>query len=236
MKNMVSVVIPAYNERENIKKLLCKISAVLKGKFPYEIIVVDDNSPDGTAKAVREVARKTNTKLISRKSKIGIGSAYKKGIESSSGSIIITMDADLSHNPKMIPQMVEELSRGNDIVLGSRYVEGGEIERWSIYRKFMSRSANKVAKLVLGLHANDLTTGFRAYKKDALNAIEFQGLTSTGYSILMEAVFRAERAHLKIKEIPITFYDRKGGSSKLGVAEQFKYILTVLRLRLGWYQ
>jgi dolichol-phosphate mannosyltransferase len=236
MKNMVSVVIPAYNERENIKKLLCKISAVLKGKFPYEIIVVDDNSPDGTAEAVREVARKTNTKLISRKSKTGIGSAYKKGIESSSGSIVITMDADLSHNPEMIPQMVEELSRGNDIVLGSRYIEGGEIERWSIYRKFMSRSANKVAKLVLGLHANDLTTGFRAYRRDALDKLRFAEFTSNGYSILMEIVFKAERAHLNIKEVPITFHDRRGGSSKLGLWEQLKYLLTVLRLRAGWYK
>jgi dolichol-phosphate mannosyltransferase len=146
------------------------------------------------------------------------------------------MDADFSHDPSVLPQMVEGIRDGNDLVIGSRYVEGGEIEKWSIYRRLMSRSASKVAKLVLGLHTNDLTTGYRAYKRDALDVIEFQKLTSTGYSILMEAVFRAERAHLKIKEIPITFYDRKGGSSKLGVAEQFKYLLTILRLMLGWYK
>jgi dolichol-phosphate mannosyltransferase len=235
MKEMVSVVIPTYNERENIQKLLKEVSAALRKEFQYEIIVVDDNSPDGTAEVVRKIARSTHTRLISRKSKSGIGSAYKKGIESSRGEIVVTMDADFSHDPGIIPMMVEEIRDGCDMVVGSRYVEGGEIERWSLYRRIASKTASKVAKLVLGLRTNDLTTGYRAYRRDALHKIKFQELTSTGYSILMEAVFRAERAHLRIKEIPITFYDRRGGSSKLGFAEQLKYIITVLRLRLGWY-
>jgi len=236
MNKKVSVVIPTYNERKNIKKLLRELSEALNGKFEYEIIVVDDNSPDGTADEVRKIARSTHARLISRKTKAGIGSAYKKGAESSRGGIIITMDADFSHNPSVIPQLVEGILNGNDLVIGSRYVHGGEIEKWSLYRRVMSKTANTIAKVLLGLHTNDLTTGYRAYTKEALSTIKFQELSSTGYSILMEAVFRAERAHLKIKEIPITFYDRKGGNSKLGAAEQLKYILTVLRLRMGWYE
>jgi dolichol-phosphate mannosyltransferase len=236
MEKMVSVVIPTYNERENIKKLLCRISAVLKGKFPYEIIVVDDNSPDGTAETVRKVASRMHARLISRKAKLGIGSAYKEGVKNSRGGIIITMDADFSHDPKMIPRMIEEIRKGNDVVLGSRYVECGEIEKWSFYRRIMSKTASKVAKLVLGLKTNDLTTGYRAYKRNALDKLRFAEFTSNGYSILMEIVFKAERAHLNIKEVPITFHDRRGGSSKLGLWEQLKYLLTVLRLRAGWYK
>lgn len=231
----VSVVIPTYNERKNIKRLLRKVSSALTGRFDYEIIVVDDNSPDGTADEVKKVARSTHARLLSRKTKAGIGSAYKKGAESSKGDIIITMDADLSHDPSVLPQMVEGILDGNDLVIGSRYVRGGEIERWDSYRRLVSRTANTIAKALLGLRTNDLTTGYRAYTRKALDRIRFQELSSTGYSILMEAVFRAEKAHLRIKEVPITFYDRKGGSSKLGIAEQLKYILTVLRLRAGWY-
>lgn len=172
---------------------------------------------------------------MSRKTKAGIGSAYKKGAESSRGRIVITMDADFSHDPSVLPQMVEGILDGNDLVIGSRYVRGGKIERWNPYRRLVSKTANTIAKVLLGLHTNDLTTGYRAYTREALGRIRFQELSSTGYSILMEAVFRAERASLRIKEIPIVFYDRKGGNSKLGVAEQFRYALTVLHLRLGGY-
>jgi glycosyltransferase involved in cell wall biosynthesis len=229
----VSVVIPTYNERESIQKLLRSVSESLK-EFEYEIIVVDDNSPDGTAEAVKEIAGETNAKLVSRKEKGGIGSAYKLGVERSRGEVIVTMDADLSHNPEMIPKMIAEIQNGFDLVLGSRYVDGGAIEKWNLYRKAVSKTANTVAKFILGLRTNDLTTGYRAYRREALDAIRFQELTSSGYSILMEIVFRAEKANLKIKEIPITFYDRKGGSSKLGLTEQIKYLITVLRLRMGW--
>ena len=231
----VSIVIPTYNERKNIKRLLQKVSSALKGRFDYEIIVVDDNSPDGTAAEVKKAARSTHARLVSRKTKAGIGSAYKKGAESSRGRIVITMDADFSHDPSVLPQMVEGIRDGNDLVIGSRYVRGGEIERWNPYRRLVSKTANTIAKVLLGLHTNDLTTGYRAYTREALGRIRFQELSSTGYSILMEAVFRAERVSLRIKEIPIVFYDRKGGNSKLGVAEQFRYALTVLRLRLGGY-
>ncbi|QLJ53458.1 MAG: polyprenol monophosphomannose synthase [Candidatus Fermentimicrarchaeum limneticum] len=231
----VSIVIPTYNERKNIKRLLQKVSSALKGRFDYEIIVVDDNSPDGTAAEVKKAARSTHARLVSRKTKAGIGSAYKKGAESSRGRIVITMDADFSHDPSVLPQMVEGILDGNDLVIGSRYVRGGKIERWNPYRRLVSKTANTIAKVLLGLHTNDLTTGYRAYTREALGRIRFQELSSTGYSILMEAVFRAERASLRIKEIPIVFYDRKGGNSKLGVAEQFRYALTVLHLRLGGY-
>lgn len=145
------------------------------------------------------------------------------------------MDADFSHDPRVIPKMVKEIENGSDIVLGSRYTKGGEIKRWSLYRRIVSKTANRFAKLFLGLKTNDLTTGYRAYRKDALEAIKFQELSSDGYSILMEAIFRAERAHLRIKELPITFYDRKRGNSKLGFREQIKYLLAVLWLRMkGW--
>jgi len=233
MKKKVSIVIPTYNERKNIRKLLEQIRAVMeKTRMQYEIVVVDDNSPDGTGEVVKEIAKRTHARFISRKAKLGIGTAYKKGIESSRGQIVITMDADLSHDPMRIPIMLEEIEKGNDIVVGSRYIMGGGIERWSIYRRIVSRTASMFAKFLLGLKTNDLTTGYRAYTKNALRLIEFQELTSDGYSILMEAVFRAERAKLKITEIPITFYSRKGGSSKLSFKEQLKYILTVLRLKL----
>ncbi|MCX6776217.1 MAG: polyprenol monophosphomannose synthase [Candidatus Micrarchaeota archaeon] len=236
MKTTVSVVIPTYNERDNIRKLLNRISAAMeKAGVGYEIVVVDDNSPDGTGEVVKKIASKTHTRLIARRAKLGIGSAYKEGVESTRGRIVVTMDADFSHDPSIIPLMVEEIGKGNDIVIGSRYVKGGAIDKWSIYRRIMSRTAGLFAKLVLGLKTNDLTTGYRAYTRDALRIIKFDELTSSGYSILMEVVFRAERAGLSIKEVPITFHDREGGSSKLGFSEQLKYALTVIRLRLRRY-
>lgn len=230
----VSVVIPTYNESANIRRLLKEVSSRLaNAQLHYEIVVVDDNSPDGTAEVVRNIARATHSRLISRKQKAGIGSAYQAGIRNSTGDIVITMDADFSHDPVMIRHMVEEIRRGNDIVLGSRYARGGKIERWSLYRRVVSKTANKLAKLVLGLHTNDLTTGYRAYSRNALRKIGFDRLTSTGYSIQMETVFRAEAAKLKIKEIPITFRDRTRSSSKLSNSEKFKYLVTLLNLKIS---
>ena len=233
----VSVIIPTYNERANIGRLLKEVSSNLaNAKLHYEIVVVDDNSQDGTADIVRNIARSTHTKLISRKQKAGIGTAYQAGIRNSCGDIIITMDADLSHDPVVIQSMVEEIRRGNDIVIGSRYTQGGRIESWSLYRRIVSKTANKFAKLVLRLHTNDLTSGYRAYGRNALRKTRFDKLTSTGYSILMETVFRAENARLKIKEIPITFCDRTRSNSKLSNSEKFRYLITVLNLKLGIVQ
>ena len=230
----VSIILPTYNERENIGKLLAGVrTAMGKTGLRYEVLVIDDNSTDGTGEAVKKIASQMHARLISRKSKLGIGAAYKKGVEESSGQIVVTMDADLSHDPAVIPLMLREIEHGNDIVIGSRYVRGGEIEKWSIHRRTVSKIAGMFAKLLLGLKTNDLTTGYRAYTKSALRIIKFNELTSDGYSILMEAVFRAERANLRIREIPITFYDRKGGRSKLSFKEQLKYIMTVFRLKLS---
>ena len=225
----LTIVLPTYNERENIINLVPQISGVLrKNKISYEILVIDDNSPDGTA----QIAKKMNgVRVISRERKMGIGSAYRCGFDNAKGRIIVTMDADLSHNPKYLPDLVRKINEGYDAAIGSRYVEGGDIVGWGVKRKLTSGIANGLTHFFLGIPVADVTSGYRAYKRELLKQIPLDSIESSGYSYLLETIFYAVRFG-KIAETPIVFEDRKAGSSKLGKKEYFNYIKSVFRLFL----
>ncbi len=224
---MISIVIPTYNEKENIKKLIPRIFKVLKSP---QVIVVDDNSQDGTAELVQSMQKKYRIRLIRRPRKMGIGSAYKTGFKAADGDLIFEMDADLSHNPDYLPEFVKAIESGYDVAIGSRYVNGGAIVGWGLYRKSLSKGANILSKAMLSCNINDVTTGFRAYKKPALLSIDFEKIKSDGYSFQLEMLYKLYKNGYKIKEIPIIFKDRKVGRSKLGRKEMINYIYTILRL------
>jgi len=223
----LSIVLPTYNEKENIVRLIPEIAKNLK-KIKYEIVVVDDNSPDGTAEAAEKM-KKYNVRVVKRDKKMGIGSAYKAGFDNAAGSIVITMDADLSHNPKYIPDLVKKIRESYDIVVGSRYVRGGGIVGWGWNRKAISRIANSITHFFLGVKISDVTSGYRAYRKELLERMPLDKIKSSGYSYLLETIFYAVR-YGKISEVPIVFEDRKAGASKLGKKEYWRYLRTVARL------
>ncbi len=228
---MLSIIIPTYNEKDNVEILVSNIKRVL-GKDRHEIIFVDDSSPDGTAGIIGKLAKKDSAvKLVRNPSKSGIGNAYRKGFAESKGDIIVTMDADLSHNPEHIPALLKAV-RACDIAVGSRYCSGGRIDDWGCFRRFVSRTANAIARLFLGLRTRDLTTGFRAYRRGALEKISFPEMRTQSYAVQLETIWHAEKSGLKITEVPIVFTERKGGKSKLGPLEPVRFLLTVLRLFL----
>lgn len=231
---LVSIVLPTYNERENIGLLVPKILDVFKKNWPGEIIIVDDNSPDGTGELADTLAKKyPNIKVIHRKIKSGIGSAYKSGFKRASGKIVMEMDADHSHNPRDIPRLVDAVLKGYDLAIGSRYA-GGNIVGWGIYRKMVSKGANTLAAFILRINkfSQDVTTGYRAYRAEVLNTIDMSAaVRSSGYAFQLEMLVETIRNGFKVKEVPITFVDRRLGESKLGLKDILGFFLTVIRIR-----
>jgi len=214
------VVIPTYNERHNIENLLTEINSLNAG---LDIIVVDDNSPDGTADAVKNFSSAHPDKsihLITRPAKNGLGSAYLESFEWILGHTrykkIFMMDADLSHNPRYLSTMIEALSDDKtDVVVGSRYITGGGISGWPFIRRCISRMGNFYARVVTGLKISDLTSGFIGIKREVLNSLLVPRLKAEGYGFLIELKYRTVRSGFFIKEIPIIFTDRKAGRSKI---------------------
>jgi dolichol-phosphate mannosyltransferase len=231
----VSVVIPTYNESENIEKLIPEILHIFKeNKIKGEIIVVDDNSSDGTGIIAEKLAKKFgNMVVLHRKGKLGIGSACADGIKKSRGNVVITLDADFSHPPQAIPALLNEIKKGNEIVIGSRYIKGGEIRGWGVHRKVTSRGANFLARLFLGLKTRDMTTYFRAYTKQALNKIDMEKIIFSGYFFSIELIYKAEKKGIKIKEVPVLFIDRESGKSKLGIKDELEFLSSLLKLRFN---
>ena len=230
----VSIVIPTYNEKENITPLVEKIINVCHlNKIEFEIIIVDDNSPDGTGEIADQLAKKyKNIIVIHRERKLGLGSAYKTGFKKASSEIVVETDADLSHDPNNIPKFIELIRKGADVVIGSRYVEGGTIVGWPYQRRLISKSANALANFILGMDVKDVTSGYRAYMRRALNKIGIEAVKSEGYAFQLEMVYLARKRKLQIIETPITFVDRKIGTSKLSRNEILKFFLTVIKLKL----
>jgi len=200
------VIIPTYNERANIP----------------DVLVVDDNSPDGTAAFVRKQYERSNgVKLLQREKKLGLGTAYKAGFHYAiqhNYNFAITMDADLSHDPAVIPDLQIAILNA-DLVVGSRYVPNGAVSQWGWLRKFISRSANMIAHHFLGMKAADCTSGFRIYRTEALNRLDFSSIHADGYSYLIEILFRATKLNLAVGEVPILFVDRERGKSKISQKE-----------------
>jgi dolichol-phosphate mannosyltransferase len=224
----VKIVIPTWNERENIERLLDNIRKVMSSlNIDYEVIIVDDNSPDGTA----EIALKFNeayghVKVIKRYSKAGLGSAIKEGLKYalSDGNTlyIVTMDADLSHLPEEIPNLLYNASTV-DIVQGSRYVKGGRIKGWRMHRRMMSWGANTFIRLLFHTKIKDHTSGFRVYTSKVAQVVVNETF-SRGYEWLVEALIVARKSGFTITEVPITFINRRKGKSKVGFREILRWL------------
>jgi dolichol-phosphate mannosyltransferase len=220
-RELIAVLLPTYCEAENIGNLILEIQ-----KLNIEIIitVVDDSSPDDTSKVVRKLQKKfSNVHFISRKGKLGLGTAIVTGFRfflslTEPPDYIITMDSDYSHNPNDIVRLVSYAKKGNDLVIGSRYVKGGALKNWPLKRRLISRVANVIAALVIGRRIKDCTSGFRCYSKDYVERV-LPTLHSTTYEIQIETLRQGKLSRFKIKEIPITFVDRKRGKSKLSKDE-----------------
>ena len=225
------IIIPTYNEKENIASL---IDEILKLSIKdLHIVVVDDFSPDETWKIVEDISKKEkNIHLLLRKTKRGRGYAGKDGFIyclKNKADIIIEMDADFSHDPKYIPSMLEEI-KNYDIILGSRRIKGAKEVGRGVIRKIITKLANLYIKIMLGIKVKDSNSGFRCFKRDVLEKIT-QGLKSKGPSIIQEVLFKAHLKGFRIKEIPITFVNRKKGRSKLGLPQLAAGYFMVLKLK-----
>lgn len=235
----ILVVSPTYNEIKNIKVL---VDMVLGDNPDYDLLIVDDNSPDGTSEKLKELQIDyENLYLETREKKSGLGTAYIHGFKwalMNNYDVIIQMDADLSHNPKDLPMMVSELKK-NDLVIGSRYINGISVVNWPLRRLMLSYGANTYSRIISGMPIMDGTAGFKAWKSEVLHNIDLDSVKSQGYSFQIEMNFRAWLKGYKIKETPIIFFDRTIGQSKMSKEIMFEAILMVWRLRIwkifGWH-
>lgn len=227
----IAVVIPTYNEAENIEALVLQLLAL---PLPLRVIVVDDNSPDGTGDIVDRLAAADGRVIpIHRPAKLGLGTAHIAGFRralADGAEFIMSMDADFSHNPRYIPAMVDKMS-ACDVVIGSRYVRGGGTRFCTLPRKALSWGANAFAKVMLGLRARDCTAGFRCYRRQVLERVALDEIFSEGYSFLIEMLYRAQRLGYRVGEVPIIFENRRRGASKVSKREIYRALYTVLRLR-----
>ena len=234
----IVIVIPTYNERENVPQLIPKIYKVFrKTKKTMNVLIVDDNSPDGTWKVVKTLQKEYNTlHLLRRPAKKGLGSAYRAGftyaMENMNAAVIFEMDADLSHDPSLIPSFLQMITRDYDVVVGSRYIEGGSTVNWPLMRRIISLGANMIANLLLRLHMHDVTSGFRCYRRWVIEKIDIGSITSEGYAFQEEMLFRAKKVHARLGEIPIRFVERSAGKSKLSKKEILYFFLKIVQLSL----
>ena len=227
------VVIATYNERENIGPL---VTEVLEQAPGCNVLVVDDSSPDGTSEEVQQVAGgDSRVELLQRPAKLGLGTAYLAGFQHALAkdyARVMTMDGDFSHHPKHLPAILDRATRpGADLVIGSRYVPGGGVLGWPMYRRVLSFSANAFARRMLRLKPHDCTGAYRCYSRDVVQTMERSAVVSHGYSSLLELVWHCQRAGYAIAEVPIVFADRKFGESKVSRSEIYRGLTTVLRLR-----
>lgn len=231
INTLATVIVPTYNEADNINELISQLLAL---PVPVGVIIVDDNSPDGTGKMADGWAEKhpSRVDVVHRPGKLGLGTAYIAGFNRAlflGASRIMTMDADFSHHPRHIPSMIE-LSQNKHVVIGSRYVPGGGTLNCTWKRKLLSRGANLFARTLLGLKARDATAGFRLYRREVLESIPLDRVFSSGYSFLVEMLFLCQRRGWQIGEVPITFEDRRKGQTKISRNEVLKAQYTLARL------
>lgn len=220
----VSVVVPTYNERDSLPDLAERVHRALQEG--YELVVVDDNSPDGTAEVAEELAGRYPVRVVRRPAKLGLATAVVAGAQAATGEVVVVMDADLSHPPEAIPDLVQALRRGAHVAVGSRYVAGGGVCEWPLRRRVMSRVAVALARLWLGESVRDPVSGFFAVRRELLLGGSFEGL---GYKILLEVLVRHRGR--PVVEVPYVFTDRRGGRSKLGAGEIWNYLRLLWRLR-----
>ena len=229
----VWVVLPTYNEAENIRPVS---SAILAALPDATLLVVDDNSPDGTGRLADELAAADpRIRVQHRAAKQGLGRAYLDGFATALGggaTTVVQMDSDFSHDPAVLPSLVGPVADGTaDLVIGSRYTRGGGVVDWSLARRIVSRGGSLFAQVVLGLRPRDLTGGFKAWRASTLAAVPFDGVHAGGYVFQIEMTFRASRAGARIREVPITFRDRRIGQSKMSRRIIVEALVVVVQLR-----
>jgi dolichol-phosphate mannosyltransferase len=225
------VCLPTYNERENLEAMLRAL-----GDKGVRVLVIDDNSPDGTGELADRLARELDyVDVLHRERKEGLGPAYLAGFHralADGAELILEMDCDFSHDPNDVPRLVAATEEA-DVALGSRYVEGGAVRNWGVLRRFVSSGGSWYARVLLGVRIRDLTGGFKCYRREVLETIDLAAIHSKGYAFQIETTFRALRAGFRVVEIPITFVDREAGGSKMSRAIVAEAIWKVPLLRLA---
>ena len=227
------VIIPTYNEKENIADI---IDAVFQSTDQFHILIIDDNSPDGTANIVKTLFSKYPGQLFleQRMGKLGLGTAYIHGFKwaiDKGYQFIFEMDADFSHNPKDLERLYEACKAGAGVAVGSRYIKGGAVENWPANRIILSKGASLYTRIITWMPVKDPTAGFVCYRREVLEAINLDGIVFIGYAFQIEMKFAAWKLGFKIKEVPITFIDRKLGNSKMNKGIIKEGVLGVLELR-----
>lgn len=230
------VVVPTFNERENVVQV---VEAVFNSGAECDMLIVDDNSPDGTG-AMADELRGTypGLQVLHRPERLGLGSAYIDGFRkvlAQGYERVFSMDADLSHDPKYLPEFLEATEQ-HHVVVGSRYMTGVSVVNWPIWRLALSLTANAYARTITGLPVRDCTSGFQCFRAEVLRRIHLDAIRTNGYSFLIELKYRAVQAGFDVGEVPIIFVDRRRGTSKITRREIYASIVTVWKLRLGMYQ
>lgn len=230
------VVIPTYNEIDNIERMIQAILGVLPD---INILVVDDNSPDGTSNKIKEMqSANDNIHLLERAGKMGLGTAYCDGFQyalAKGFEYIFEMDADFSHDPKELPNFLEAI-KDYDLVLGSRYIKGVNVVNWPLRRLLLSYFANLYTQVITGLPVKDATGGFKCFRAELLRKIDLTSIKSNGYGFQIEMTYRLWKKGARIKEIPIIFIDRMNGVSKMNKSIIYEAIFLVWKLKLGLYK
>jgi dolichol-phosphate mannosyltransferase len=230
----ILIILPTYNEIENLQAVVEEILA----RGPYDILVVDDNSPDGTGALADRLAKKHRDRVhvLHRAAKEGLGRAYIDGFKwglQRDYEVFFEMDADFSHNPAHLSQFVREIEDGADLVLGSRNIKGGGTRNWSVVRTLVSKGGSQYARLILFSPYHDLTSGFKAFRREVLEALDLENVDSNGYSFQIELTHRTHQMGYKVRETPIIFVDRKVGKSKMTSRIVFEAMLVVWKIRFS---
>jgi dolichol-phosphate mannosyltransferase len=227
-----TVCLPTYNERENLERMVRAL-----GEVGVRVLVIDDNSPDGTGALADGLAQELDyVAVLHRERKEGLGPAYLAGFEralADGAELILEMDCDFSHDPTDVPRLIAAAEEGADLVIGSRYVPGGSIPNWGLLRRFVSRGGCVYAQVMLQTRVRDLTGGFKCYRRGVLESIDLRAIHSKGYAFQIETTYRALRKGFRVVEIPITFVDREEGGSKMSQAIVLEAVWKVPALRVA---
>jgi dolichol-phosphate mannosyltransferase len=230
-----TVCLPTYNERENLPRMIDALAPVLRDGD--RVLVIDDNSPDGTGRLADELAAQHGfVDVLHRESKEGLGRAYIAGFHrvlADGAELVLEMDCDFSHDPADVPRLIATAEDGADLVLGSRYVPGGGTRNWGLLRRLISKGGSVYATLFLHMGVKDPTGGFKCFRRTVLETLDLDKITPRGYAFQIETTYRAKRAGFRVVEIPITFVDREVGQSKMSRAVVLEAIWRVPLLRLG---
>ena len=233
------LILPTYNEAENVQAIVTAAAEVLARAAPdgFRVLVVDDGSPDGTGRIADDMAAEREwMEVLHRTEKSGIGPAYLAGFSHAldhGAGYVMEMDSDFSHDPADLARLLQAVNDGADLALGSRYVPGGGVSDWGLLRRVISEGGSTYARIVLGLRVRDLTGGFKCFRREVLEAIHFAGVRSQGYAFQVELTYRAVQAGFSVVEVPITFRDRQQGTSKMSwrIAAEAMWLVPLLRFR-----